>query len=166
MKHLPIIFFVVLTTIFSFTACSHKTTPPDLPKLYPCEITVIQDGKPLADVNVVLQATDKTVKYGYSSVSTAANGIAVMRTYGETGVPAGVYKIILQKSVTEGEKESADVSGMKYKHGGTTFTLIDAKFTDVETTPLEIEIKNGKNIQTIDVGNAVKIKQAESILIP
>ncbi|MDR0704031.1 MAG: hypothetical protein LBF88_03500 [Planctomycetaceae bacterium] len=166
MKRLLVIFVVACATIFSFTACSRKTSPSDLPELYPCKITVIQDGKPLADVNVVLQSTDKTAKYGYSSVLTDANGVAVLRTYGEPGIPAGVYKIMLQKSVTEGEKELTDASGMKYKHGGTTFSLIDTKFTDMKTTPLEIEIRNAPNVQTIDVGKAVKTKQSGSMLIP
>jgi len=36
------------------------------------------------------------------------------------------------------------------------YTLVEAKYTSVDETPLEIEIKKGKNNLKLDIGAAVK----------
>jgi hypothetical protein len=136
--------------------CSPRSTPSDLPALYPCAITVIQDGKPLTGGVVMLSAVDKNQKFGSASAETDSNGVAALRTYGEPGVPLGAYKIIVLKTVSEGQTERTDPAGMKYFDGGTDYSRVDKKFIEAETSPLEITITAGKNAQTADVGKAGK----------
>jgi hypothetical protein len=155
-------FVFIFCALFFFGCSRNNSLPPDLPKLYPCRITVMQDGKPLSDASVTLLANDKSVLYNSASGMTNSNGIVSLRTYGVDGVPTGNYKITVSKHVEEGATEYTDVSGLKQTKNGIWYSLIESKFVTEETTPLEIEITAGKNEKIIDVGKSVHEKQSAS----
>jgi hypothetical protein len=67
-------------TLFSVSGCKDSSRPEDLPKLFPCVITITQEGKPLEEASVELVATDQNnAKYKSLSI-TDAEGRAVMST--------------------------------------------------------------------------------------
>jgi 5-hydroxyisourate hydrolase-like protein (transthyretin family) len=155
-------FLFAFCALFFFGCSRNSDLPQDLPRLYPCQITVIQDGKPLTDASITLLAKDKSLQYNSASGMTNSNGIVYLRTYGVNGVPTGDYKITVSKRIEEGATEYIDVSGLKQTKEGTWYSLVELKFVFEETTPLEIEITAGKNEKTIDVGKSVHEKQSAS----
>lgn len=147
-----------------------------MPKLNPTTITVVQDGAPLADAMITLMSADGSSKWS-SGGTTDASGVATMVTHGQyKGVPTGKYKVAVSKTVGEGtppppkpyDEESARVY-QEYIDSGATYTeffVVDPQFRLVDTTPLELEVVDGKNDLKVDVGEAVheEISQGGGVL--
>ncbi|MDR1493183.1 MAG: hypothetical protein LBT05_10735 [Planctomycetaceae bacterium] len=143
---------IVLTTLLvcvSLSGCKQRL-PEGMPPLYPCTITLIQDGKPLDQASIFFHASDPENFWALAGTSNA-QGIIEMTTNGPyKGVPVGVYKITVEKVKSE------DVDANRYS----MFSFVDPQFGKRETTPIQIEIqpskKKGVNDQTIDVGKEHK----------
>jgi hypothetical protein len=160
MKTLRLIFCVgVSFSLISICGCGKPShLPEDFPKIYPCEISVIQEGKPLENAMVSLSPIGNTDKYaGSCSATTDAHGKAVVMTYGQSGVPTGKYKILISKLKDEGGTEVEDAFGSKSIKGAKIYSYVEAKYSDKNLTPFEIEIKEQKEVQTLqcDVGTAI-----------
>jgi hypothetical protein len=149
--------FTVTCLLFSgVSGCgSNSSRPTDLPPLESCKITVCQEGKPLEGAIVTLISKDTSAKYARSSGMTDVSGTAELKTYGYSGVPKGNYKIIVAKCVSEGGKEITDASGITSTHGGKDYSYVEKKYTDMLSTPLEIEIDSKENLQSVEIGKAV-----------
>jgi hypothetical protein len=159
MKKNIALMMVILTAVF-ITGCQDKSRPADLPTLYPCVVTVTQDGKPLDGAVVDLVPVDAVNdKYRASSVTDAA-GKAVLTTYGFDGVPAGRYKVCVWKTVVEGVAQFTNSDGEVVNTNGIDYRTVDPKYSNVETTPHEIHIIDKKTPPTsIDVGKPIKVKK-------
>lgn len=157
---------VGLSLVVAALGCKPKT-PDGLPDLQKVNLTVIQDGKPLAEATVMLKSLDSTNTWT-SGGTTDANGVATLVTHGQyQGVPIGKYKVAVSKTIGEGtpppptpiDAESARKydeymkSGLKWEE----FNVVDPQLGVVETTTLEIEVVKGTNDLSVDVGGAVKI---------
>jgi hypothetical protein len=144
MKHLITIILLISVTIIA--GCKDNSKPVDLPKLYPCTVTIMQDGKPCAAAIIEFLPADSSVKYHAVSL-TGEDGRVSMSTYGHSGVPVGKFKVIVDNSLRPAK--SAD-----------TYQRVEAKYSSAETTPLEIEItgKGGRVEKIFDVGKAVKVR--------
>jgi 5-hydroxyisourate hydrolase-like protein (transthyretin family) len=147
-------------TLFSVSGCKDSSRPEDLPKLFPCVITITQEGKPLEEASVELVATDQNnTKYKSLSI-TDAEGKAVMSTYGHEGVPAGKYKVavtkILHDDLVYGTNSSGEREVVDYK----AYKTVEPRFSEAKTTPHELEItgKDKKNEVTFDTGKAIKVR--------
>lgn len=161
---LPVVFLVVLAVSGCF-----RSGPADLPRLYPCSITVQQEGKPLEQAVVQLVAADGSQKW-HPLGSSDPQGTARMNTNGVyPGAPAGTYKIVVSKVQQSESKlgpepplESPEHEAWLQKKGAENldaFSLIELKYTKPGETPLEIEVKKQRaNTLLVDVGKAVKIK--------
>jgi hypothetical protein len=143
-----IIVSMMLLVCFSISGCQEKL-PKGMPPLYPCTITLIQDGKPLEHASVFFHASEEN----FWSLAGTSNiqGVIEMTTNGPyKGVPAGVYKITVEKVTSE------DVDANRY----CVVSLVDPQFGTQKTTPVQIEIKpskkKGVNDQTIDLGKEHK----------
>jgi hypothetical protein len=150
---------IVISTLAS--GCSRNDDrPTDLPSLFPCTITVTQDGVPLAGATVSLVSSTEA-KYRSSSI-TDEKGNASMITYGFPGVPEGKYKVTVRKEIMDdmvyGENQSTGEKNalIRYK----TYRTVDPTYSSANHSPYEIEITNSKRRtqQTFDVGKAVKIE--------
>ncbi|MDR1960226.1 MAG: hypothetical protein LBQ54_14490 [Planctomycetaceae bacterium] len=139
--------FILLFVVLS--GCHFGPAKPEgFPKkLYPCELTILQEGVPLQGARVGLSHQDENQKnWGTTGISDS-EGVVQFYTYGKwKGVPAGTFKVTVVKQLVEGP-DNKEI----------TYTLIDEKFAEPDTTPLELEIK-GKTTQTFDVGAAIKKK--------
>ncbi|MDR1960502.1 MAG: hypothetical protein LBQ54_15940 [Planctomycetaceae bacterium] len=145
-------------TLFSVSGCKDSSRPEDLPKLFPCIITITQEGKPLEEASVELVAADQNnAKYKSLSI-TDAEGRAVMSTYGFKGVPAGKYKVAVTKTLTDDVVYKENEAGGKDLVSYKTYRTVEPQFSDAKTTPHELEItgKDKKPEVTFDVGKAVK----------
>jgi hypothetical protein len=150
MKILPkIIVSTMLLSCFVFSGCKQQL-PKGMPPLYPCTITLIQDEKPLAHAAVRFHPTDPENFWALAGVSNP-QGVIEMTTNGPyKGVPAGVYKITVEKQAIEA------IDANRYYQVG----FVDPQFEDQKTTPIQIEIQPSKkkdiNNHTIDLGKEHK----------
>ena len=158
-----IIALIILTGIAIFTGCGKDDTrPKDLPPLFPCEITIIQDGNPLSGATArFVPMNAANAKYQAAAI-TDDTGKAVASTYGFDGVPAGKYKICVVKTVVEGVTKVTDSYGDLVDSPGTEYRTVDPQYSNEKTTPHEIEIAGGKQKTqaSFDVGKPVKIKKS------
>jgi hypothetical protein len=149
------LFSLFLLICLVFSGCQKSNRPADLPKLYPCRITVTQEMSPLEGASITLQAVNSSGKYQVSSGRTDFAGIATIYTYGVAGVPLGDYKITISKVSTEGGTQKIDSFGNGEIVGTKNYQLVDNKFTENDTTPAKITITEKSNDIIIDVGKAV-----------
>jgi hypothetical protein len=150
----------ILLLLFCATliGCGRNASrPDDLPKLYPCKITITQNGVALKDADVEIVLQDKTAKHRSASGVTNDNGVAELLTYGFLGAPAGKYKVLVKKTVLEGAVEKTDEFGVKHVSGGKDYNLVNVKYQDENATDFEIEIKTGQNEFSFDVGEPVHV---------
>ena len=138
--------------------CSPSDRPEGLPTLYPCEITVIQEGVPLAGANVTFIGDQPWAIGG----GTDDKGVARIFTHGKfEGAPVGTYSVLITKTVLEGAPTPEERDNPSYTGGGgTMYSTVDRKFGVLDTTPFTIEIIAGKNSQTFDVEKAVRVPQS------
>jgi hypothetical protein len=148
---------------------SNGEIPADLPKLIPCKITITQEGLPLEGASVTLRLVGGTQQW-YPNGQTDTFGSIDFYTNGRyKGVPVGKYKIVVTKFETEPSKLPPAPSEDDPQYGKwleqsqqevrANFQLIERIFTKAETTPLEIEVTDSKEvIGTFDVGKRVRNK--------
>jgi hypothetical protein len=164
-------FWCVILLLFSSSGCGGKKLPSDLPKLNPVSITIIQDGKPLAEAMITLTQLDGAAKWSATG-NTNAQGIAHhFSTNGMyEGVAAGKFKVCIRKVEREREKidippeptDPAEKYAWRQKYIDRVpppkeYDLVEKKYSDLKTTPLEIEIVAGQNEFSLDVGKPVRI---------
>jgi hypothetical protein len=145
--------FVVLT-LATFLGCSRSKLPPDLPKLVPCQITIQQEGKPLAEANVFLSPADGS-KWNATG-ATNAQGLTTPWTQGfYAGVAEGKYKVLVSKQeIVNPPEVTSSASGQK--EGETkVYNLVEEIYGEADKTPLTIEVSSSQKELTLDVGKAV-----------
>jgi hypothetical protein len=143
MKHL-----LILLSLIGLLGCSEQR-PAGMPPLYPATVTVTRGSKPLSGVFVALRAEDEALGIWSSSGITGQDGSVRFKTHGKyNGVPAGKYKVVLSL------EEMEDAGKMFYYR----ISLIDPKFNEESTTPVEFEVNKGRNMRSVDVGDAVKVR--------
>jgi len=155
---------LLFTCALLLSGCGGSNTPPGFPKLYPVSLKVIQEGQPLAGASVNLRISDNSMTWSIGG-RTDERGVAVLWTHGKfCGVPAGTFKVAVEKVVNEGENEmllalDRGDSAAAAKIQVSSYSFVKNEYTSVETTPIEIEITKKSRIIDIDAGSAIKIKR-------
>ena len=154
------IIITLIVATLSVTGCSNDSRPNDLPPLFPCKITITQEGTPLGGATVTLEPQGmENTKYRSSSV-TDDTGKAVLCTYGFPGVPAGKYKVCVVKYVIEDIKQFTNRDGELVNDDGIEYRTVKALYSDTKTTPHEIEITNKNTpLMSFDVGKPIREKK-------
>jgi hypothetical protein len=154
-QYLTGIFIVVLPILNGCSQSIHEGLPP----LYPCSITVIQDGKPLTGANVSLVRLDGEPRWVVCGI-TNSSGVATIQTQMRySGAPEGTYKVRISITVSEGQAKlvpSGDVEQPLSVGDIPSYFVVDPKYDHFNTTPFEISITNGKNKESFDVGQSIK----------
>ena len=166
MKLNRILPFLLSVIVISVMGCGGPKTPPDLPKLYPCKIKVIQDDKPLEGAIIFVRHNSS---YSYTG-GTDANGVAVIKADGRwPGVPEGEHVISISKIVEPTDLPDAPLSllspeGRKYmaQLAKGTKETVDPKFSDGKSSELRLKVGKKAVNETFDVGAAVAISVADS----
>lgn len=150
-----------------FSGCGKSDRPDDLPPLNPCKLTIVQEGKGLADAFVSMYSTDPTFKWVVAG-NTDAQGVVQPTTHSRfPGVPVGDYKIVVSKIERSDQGNRSLVPDGEQSSGQKSveiFQLVEKKFSDVSTTPLTLSIQKGSNAQTFDVGKPVREKNNISVM--
>ena len=156
-----------LACFLLFTGCDRQKLPPGIPKLYPVTITVMQDGEPLAEAELVIVNTDPSTNWSAGG-TTDKNGIVKLRTMGQyNGAPLGKYKVGVRKmeipDITLPAERPSDPEGSKeYSRlvkeiNDNTFILVEEKFS-IGQSQLEVEITASNLNGTVDVSPAIRVK--------
>jgi hypothetical protein len=171
-----IFLFLPMIILLLISGCGTSNLPKDLPRLYPCEITVIQDGKPLEDAIVTLEFTDSSRpengQLWFPMGATDSDGKAVVRSNAQyDGAPIGTYKVLVSKTrqkpskyglpPPQGTPQYDKWEELVENEFRPWFGFVEKKFSNAAETPYEIEIKKGKNKLTIDVGKPVEYRIKE-----
>ena len=164
---------LILLAIFciSMNGCKGQQLPDGMPKPYPTTITIIQDGKPLDNAAISLVPT--AMGAWNAAGVTNASGKAQLKTLAKyDGVVPGKYYILVKKLEPHGSDEGINIpdretdpggyakflqESAKSTHGG--YDLVDPKFAKITPDSEIIEVVEGKNEKTIDVGKAVRIQR-------
>jgi hypothetical protein len=163
-----LIFFIGLS-VFVQSGCGKQSLPEGMPKPYPTEIIVNQEGTPLKNASVVLLPADLNSLWNAYGL-TNDSGVAKIATKGSyAGAVPGKYKIIITLVENEPSKlVKPDVSDRaaygkwleeSAQEKPASFDLVDTKYGDFQSTPEEIEIVAGSNTKTVEVGAPVRIKR-------
>ena len=144
-----------------------RAKPEGMPDLYPCSVTLTQEGKPLEGANVILYSTSPNFKWAVGGISDST-GLVVLRTNGfYDGVPEGAYKVTLTKILSEGPpppsveslpEDEMERSKILREHAKkvTNYSVIPDEYQSQNTTSLEFEVTKGNNEKTFDLGKEVK----------
>ena len=155
--------------LFLSIGCSEKL-PPDLPKLYPTSLTVIQDGKPLEGATVQLLPKDSNSRWAASGRTNASGKVEFFTEGRYRGVPEGDYQVTVSKVFTEpsqygairpddAEAAAAWDKGVASEYGKLkSYHLVDPVYDSRKTSSLELNVgsKQQPKDQKIDVGPAFK----------
>lgn len=151
--------FSVLTLFLS--GCGEKL-PKGMPKPVPCEIVVTQEGKPLAEAIIGLSPADDA-KWDAVGKTDAAGKAVVFTMDKYQGAVPGKYKVTVTKTEIDAPKSqglsSDETIGKNTSLGG--YDLVEGKYGNVMTTPLEIEVVKGTVEYPVDAGKVVRIRQPE-----
>ena len=159
--------YFTLSTVVIFSllivGCGPKI-PSDIPKLYPATITITADGEKLSNASVTLFPI--AVASGQSNVAVGATtddkGVAKLRTQGlYDGSPSGKYKVCVNWAITiDGptsktppptDPKQLEAYNKKVAYEQTSKPALDPQFMSSKTTPLEVEITEGKNDFSLEV---------------
>lgn len=166
-KHAILFSGIAVLSLLTLVGCEKKK-PSDMPALYPCKLTITQEGKPLEGATVSLIAQGKSLRFTTAAI-TDKQGVAVIKTDIDwTGVPEGKYKVCVKKvsapdSGVSDEIPSDPVAFAEYQKklaeaSAQTMSYVDSKYLRPRTTPLEIEVTTSGFEDTVDVGPAVSQK--------
>jgi hypothetical protein len=139
--------------------CQGEPLPDGMPKLCPVSVTIVQEGKPLANASIRLIPDDSTNKWS-SGGSTNESGVAKLFTHGKfAGVPAGSYKVTVTK-IEMPAPVSADQQKLLEKSASAdepTYDLVPAQYSLPNQTPLRLTVKSeGNTYEPFDLGPAVR----------
>lgn len=154
-------FVFVLCSMMLFVAGCGEKLPAGMPKPVPCEVIVTQEDKPLENALVSLQPSDG--KQWSAVGNTDATGKAIVFTTDRyKGAVPGKYKVLVSKTETEQSKgpvSSDEAAGRNTSLGG--YYLVEEKYGNPITTPIEIEVVKGTTEYPVDAGKAIRIKMPE-----
>jgi hypothetical protein len=162
------LFIITLLGVCLFSGCTKTPRPVGFPTLYPCEITITQEGQPLENALVRLMPESGSFEWIISS-KTNASGVALFSTHAKyPGAPAGTFKVCVSKIEEEPTKlppfnkdapfEERMAWEEKYMNEKRQkYKFVKSEYNDVRKTPHSITVTKGKNRETFDVGEAVKI---------
>jgi hypothetical protein len=154
---------LILLSLVILFGCAKQSIPDNLPKLVPVTLTITQEGTPFTDAIVSLVDPSGGVPFTVGGM-TDTNGNVVLHTHGlYKGAPLGKFKVRIIKTESDptpplpklGTPEFDAYQKEMQKNPPKTYTLVEKRYTNVDTTPLELDI-TGPLTTTLDAGKAVR----------
>ena len=149
-----------------FLGCNREKLPEGMPKLYPCTITIIQDGKPLSEASITLHPEDSTLLRWIPGGVTDRNGVCTVRTLGRyPGSMSGSFKVTVEKIEAEESSfpgdpppgvDKGEWDRKREQEKLRAWRLVEKKYSSYLTTPLEMQVSAGKNSEKFDIGASVR----------
>lgn len=159
-------FGIILTVLSLFAGCSRgPVRPKEMPELIPCEITILQDGRPLAGALTTLRKPD--CRYTVTGV-TDELGVAKIVTHALfEGAPEGEFTVMVEKMEDESSllpprpSDPAQIAAWEdeiRKFGLIhQYQTVDGQYAS-ESSPLKITVAGNETKKEFDVGSAVRNK--------
>ncbi len=152
MKYFELVFLSSLSLVICW-GCSAKL-PPDMPKIYPCVLTVAMNGRPVAEASVSMQPTDGG--RWYASGTTNAKGIAEMFTLSKySGAVPGTYSVTVLKSMLDLDWQPG-ANRSQEEQGAPAISEISVHYANPRTTPLHCTVKEEDNQFSFSVEPSTK----------
>ncbi|MDR0521075.1 MAG: hypothetical protein LBH00_04375 [Planctomycetaceae bacterium] len=165
MRTLTLITLLLFVTL-TLSGCG-VPRPANFPETAPCKITVLQDGKPYADVAITLYREEGNGALAISGM-TNSSGVAIIETswgrYVAKGAPVGLCKVTADKSFevppeTVTPEESAlwtqeEAAAYEAKRAAEIdkLRIIPKKIAEISLTPLTVNVESGKGAElTVNV---------------
>ena len=156
--------FILSGIVIFVLGCGGPKTPPDLPKLYPCKIMVIQDNKPLEDALILVRHDSG---FGFAG-RTDAKGVAVIMADGRwPGVPEGEHVVTISKIIEPTDVQAPQsmftAEGRNYMEqlAKETKETVDLKFSDAKKSELRLKVGKKAVNEKFDVGAAVSVSMSD-----
>ncbi|MDR0335552.1 MAG: Ig-like domain-containing protein [Planctomycetaceae bacterium] len=150
---------LLISCLIVTSGCGEKL-PEGLPALFPATLTITLEGKPIANAIVSLSSADNSHLWA-SGGTTDKNGQLTVYTHGRyQGIPAGKYKVTVD-CITSGVPMPQNPTMEQieeHNRNHPSFRIVPLEYIEKMTTPLEIEITQGKNMLTLDIPKSVKLK--------
>jgi hypothetical protein len=138
----PFQVLIILSGCLSVFGCRPQKLPEGMPPLYPCTVTITQEGTPLEGASVTLHPLTED-KSWVPGGTTDSNGSVRLKILGQyPGAPAGTYKVTVKKNGTE------EVTSNSFY----TLSFVEERYARVRETPLEMEVTAEGIRQTFEVG--------------
>ena len=162
---------IVLLSCFCLylSGCAGEQLPDGMPKPYPTTITIIQDDKPLEGATIALIPMDASNSWNAGGITNTSGNAALKTLTRYDGVVPGKYYVIIKKLLVDENKNTpnkeTDPAGYAKwleESARDTFAgydLIDPKFSKISPDAETIEVVEGKNEKSTDIGKAVKIER-------
>ena len=155
---------LILLCLLTIAGCTKNNVPDGLPELVSVTLTFTQDGVPLTGATVSLIDPNGGVPFVVGG-TTNAKGNVVLHTHGRhKGAPLAKFKIRIEKTESDPRPIPPDVGTPEFEAyrkemeslpPQKMYSLVEKQYTQVETTPLELDI-TGPLTRTFDIGKAVK----------
>jgi hypothetical protein len=156
MKNYYILILLFSGLLFGIAGCGK---PANMPKLFPCQITVTDGGTPVGGVRVSMADESSGESWSINGI-TDSSGVAKMSTtytnYTASGVPQGMFKIAIDKdppnlppqNVTDDMNEQqADAAMKKWEAEVDKIRIIPKNLVFISTTPITLEVKEKCNLE-------------------
>ena len=161
---------MVVCFCLCLAGCGKKQKYPDgMPEPFPTVITITQEGQPLQGASIALIPMDSKNSWNAGGMTDASGKASLLTLTKYNGVVPGKYYVIITKRESDGSKYTqpdpeTDPEGyakfMRESMGEkiASYDLIDPKYGKISPTAETIDVAEGKNEKTIDVGKAVRQK--------
>ena len=158
----PVAFIASLLLI---VGCGERL-PPDLPRLYPTAVIIVQEDKALEGATVVLHPKDPDSRWGATGLTDASGRVDFFTEGRYRGVPEGEYQLTVSKVFTEpsqylGQERPAGMDDHTWDSliAGerlNSYNLVDTTYGSRRTSPLELSVGPGQpRDRQFDVGPAI-----------
>lgn len=132
------------------SGCSGPKKPVDMPNLTPCQLTFTQEGAPVKGLYVLFQKEGMNSDWPSSGVTDQAGHVEIFTLDKFSGVPEGNYTLVLTLSESEPNPDPNAFGLDRF------YSLIDEKYTKLETSPLKLTVGNSAIQEKFDLGKKVK----------
>ncbi|MDR2705833.1 MAG: type II secretion system GspH family protein [Planctomycetaceae bacterium] len=158
----PIFLILLVFLLFVSFGCHGQKRPDGMPELYPCSLNFSMENIPLEGASITLHPIVDSSSTYTAGGTTDKNGKVIVMTSGKyEGAPIGKYHVtvIKTKLVFEPGYEPENIkitpSGDEIQDRKARFIIaqdhshskhfVDPLLSQKESTPLEVEVKPGKN---------------------
>lgn len=158
----------IFLVLFSVGGCAPKgpVRPDGLPTLFPCEITITQEDKPLVGALVELRNKSQPSSWATDGV-TDENGVAKIKINGTfPGAPEGEYQVLVTKSELSPSKlpetpptdpiELGKWNQARSLEPRDVFRLVEAQYGDSQKSPHSVTVSKDGGKGAFDVGKAIR----------
>ena len=148
MSKYAVLLLVLLSSLCLVAACKKPGYPEGFPKIHPIQLKVVENGTPVAGVEVVVQYSDHNLAKWRTSAYSNADGLVKLMTRGFEGAPEGDGVFLLEKRDPPiKQDENGNIVA------GNTENQLDDRFSDPDETPFNASIpKKQKGAIIIDLG--------------